>query len=119
TPPTEIYTLSLHDALPIWSRDRKAARPTPLTVRGATREREGIGCGPSWPASFSHSFHHAARVAFPGACGASRRNRRSAFLPGCAQRAARRQGDRQQCRSPECVLRSGLARLAAVAGIGW
>src|SRR5204863_10031261 len=83
TPPTEIYTLSLHDALPIWSRDRKAARPTPLTVRGATREREGIGCGPSWPASFSHSVHHAARVAFPGACGASRRNRRSASLPGC------------------------------------
>ena len=52
---------------------------------------------------FPDSFHHAALVP-PSASGASRRNRRGASLPGYAQRAAGRQGDRQQCRSPEVVL---------------
>src|SRR5689334_24118622 len=30
TATTEIYTLSLHDALPIWSASRETARPPPL-----------------------------------------------------------------------------------------
>src|ERR1051326_2537785 len=48
TAPTEIYTLPLHDALPIWvvgigrERDRRAARPATNHVRGQPRSLCGI-----------------------------------------------------------------------------
>src|SRR5947199_8413259 len=33
---TEIYTLSLHDALPIWSSGRRGPNPTPAAASGRT-----------------------------------------------------------------------------------
>src|SRR3712207_8789357 len=42
TATTEIYTLSLHDALPIWTRRRQRPDPGPLRRR---RDRPGAGRG--------------------------------------------------------------------------
>src|SRR3712207_8200378 len=43
TAPTEIYTLSLHDALPISSHDRRGGRGHPAATRGAIGTVGGRG----------------------------------------------------------------------------
>src|SRR5262249_60606297 len=48
TPPTEIYTLSLHDALPICQR-RAAWRGTGPARAGRRRGRRRSGCGSRHP----------------------------------------------------------------------
>src|SRR2546430_3746854 len=49
TATTEIYTLSLHDALPIWLYDRHAAvqPPTPALPPGPCRRTLGRGARPA------------------------------------------------------------------------
>src|SRR5690606_42051834 len=50
TPPTEIYTLSLHDALPIWfssqmpATTRAATAPIPVTTSSQRAAAETVSC---------------------------------------------------------------------------
>src|SRR5687767_15700505 len=72
TATTEIYTLSLHDALPIWSCTRKRApfvlipapRPARLRVRSpdAPSEPSGRAGSPSTPASACRSEEHTSEL---------------------------------------------------------
>src|SRR3712207_8479121 len=66
TATTEIYTLSLHDALPIWSRPAAARPRPPTTARGWSPTPSGTAAGcwsstrcgtptSTWPRSEEHT----------------------------------------------------------------
>src|SRR2546430_13387272 len=75
TATTEIYTLSLHDALPIWGRDRTCGRgavldPVPVAATAfpgalldlsgglpARRPRDAVGFGPDRKSTRLNSSH--------------------------------------------------------------
>src|SRR6266513_1308708 len=80
TAPTEIYTLSLHDALPICKGDYQGAAIR--SVRPVERTGEG-GLRSGWVDGFGHAGIEGKRRLWPGRAGP----RRSDFLRG--QRFAR------------------------------
>src|SRR2546426_11952696 len=95
TATTEIYTLSLHDALPIWKRDGDLRRRTELVVpgtcariyRASTSARGGLQqLQPWWVSGL------ALRRTLPGLCGRSRHSVRSRGFPESGTPNARGSG---------------------------